>query len=155
MVGVPRAGGFLVYPRVRGGEEMRAGGVMKCERYVARRGLGGVRSGGERERWLVQTVRVGGRRPGCDEPERYSGGRRAAGWQGCGLGVYPGVRGRWGRGASGGWDELERYGRGLQCWWWCWVPTFRLVGFPACRFVGKSESWRVSGARRFLGLPRG
>ena len=34
------------------------------------------------EWWLVQTVRVGGRRPGCDEPERYARGRRAAGWQG-------------------------------------------------------------------------
>ena len=52
--GVPRAGGFLVYPRVRR-EEMRAGGVMKCERYVARRGLGGVRSGGERGRGAVGT----------------------------------------------------------------------------------------------------
>ena len=33
--------------------------------------------------------------------------------------------------------------------------TCRLFDLSACRFVGKSESWRVSGARRFLGLPRG
>ena len=66
-------------------------------------------------------------------------------------------------------EEEERAGAagGIPCCWCCRqlvgggvcqlfdLSAFRLVGFPACRFVGKSESWRVSGARRFLGLPRG
>ena len=56
-VGVPRAGGFLVYPRVRGGEvlqgeRIQGGGFSRVTGWwcsaAGGAGLGGVRSGGER-----------------------------------------------------------------------------------------------------------
>lgn len=59
-VWVPRAGGFLVYPRVRGGEgrDASGGGVMKCERYAGRRAVDPGGGGGysRRKRWLVGVV---------------------------------------------------------------------------------------------------
>ena len=41
--------------------------------------------------------------------------------------------------AGGGGFSRDRRGR---------LPICQLVGFPACRFVGKSESWRLGGVVR-------